>query len=70
MDLGIILNLLDCQDKAYKSALEMFLEQVSEGTQSCETLVKDSTSSRRNESRSSPGEVRQTRRQGEDSKLE
>ncbi|MPC48335.1 hypothetical protein E2C01_042103 [Portunus trituberculatus] len=38
-------TLLDCQDKAYETALEIFLQQVNERIQSCETTVSDLTRS-------------------------
>ena len=43
MDLEIIKTLLDCQDKACRNSLEIFLKQVNDRVQSFERTVNDLT---------------------------
>lgn len=41
MDLSVIKTMLDCQDKAYRNSLELFLNQINEKIHSFESTVND-----------------------------
>lgn len=71
VDIDVLKTLLDCQDKAYKGALELFLKQVNDQVKSCETSVKDLTRSlefTQNEVDELRGVVNQLKQDKEDAK--